>query len=316
MFGVTKVFGHMNKNARREYRTFPKGYYHLSRDGWKEGRLFYTREQYAFGTILLGLITVKWELVIYEYVLMSNHIHVVVGGCGNDIVEGFSYFRTKLSGRLMQDGYPPLPEEYGFKLVPIETQEQMRVNILYLDRNPYEAGICIPSAYPWGTAYLHHSTLSPFLQGQKASEFSGRSLSRLCTSKVEIPAQWEFHPDLGLLPASFTERSLFKKLFPRPKDYQTSLVKDYESFVKVGRTLEERMSFSREEIPDIVNQLLLERYPGRRLYQLSPEEKGVLCAQLYIRYDLDTAQIAAALSVSEHLVRQFVFAKDYGRQRR
>ena len=47
---------------RKEYQSWGKSYYHLSSDGWQEGKLFYKKEQSAFGMILMGLLTLRFEM--------------------------------------------------------------------------------------------------------------------------------------------------------------------------------------------------------------------------------------------------------------
>jgi hypothetical protein len=39
-----------------EYRSYPRGYYHLCTDGLKGGLIFNNDKQYAFGMFLMGII--------------------------------------------------------------------------------------------------------------------------------------------------------------------------------------------------------------------------------------------------------------------
>ncbi len=298
------------RKERDEYRSWPNGYYHLSTDGWKEGRLFHNKGQYAYGMIVLGLLTLLFEVKIYSFSLMPNHVHIILSGTGGAILKAFDHIRKKISARQIKDGFPPIPEDYWFKLVPIEDEEQMRRNFIYVDRNPHEKQICVPAGYPWGSNSLHFSLYGTLIKGRRADTFSKRELIKLARTEKPIPSDWEFHPELGLLPASFVDNRLFYKLFKSPKEYESRLVKDYEAFVQVARTLEEELDYSLEDYTVIVNQQL----GGRRLYQLSPDEKGRLVVQLANRYDMNAEQIAPALKMSLHLVQQFLHAKDYGRQ--
>lgn len=304
------------ETIRAEYKGLKKGYYHLSSDGWKEGSLFHTSAQYAYGMVLMGLLTLRFDIVIYNFCLMPNHFHIILSGTGDSILSAFVYFRQKLSARLVKDGYAALPEDYVFKLTPIDNKEQMKVNYLYVDRNPYEREYAIPGGYPWGMAYQRFSSLPHYIHGQRAGEMSKRELERLTGSRAPIPPGWEFHPELGLLPKSFVDNTLFQKLFPSPKEYLTRLVKDYESFVKLGKSMQDDICFSLMEIKDILKLLINEHYPGKWLNTLSHDEKGRLCVLLSVHYNLSSGQIADALVMPEHLVRQFLLAKDYGNQRR
>lgn len=311
-------FYDMNKwdKQRQAYKEMKPYYYHLSSDGWKEGLLFHTVEQFAYGMILMGLLTLRYGVVIFDFVLMPNHIHILLKGSGEQCLQAFDYFRKKLSACLVKDGYPPLPDDYGFVLIPVESEEQMRVNILYLARNPYEKNMAVPGGYPWGTAYLHGSTLATFIRGRRVEHMKQRELEAWTCTRTPVPSSWEFHPQLGLLPGCFIDQSMFTRLFPTPKQYETHLIKDYESFVQLGKNLNESVVFTREEVQDMVQECITEYYPGNRIGTLTPEEKGRLSVALFNTYNLPASQLAEALSMPEYLVKQFLYAKDYGKQRR
>ena len=153
------------------------------------------------------------------------------------------------------------------------------------------------------------------IKGRRADTFSKRELEELTGSRIAIPPHWEFYSDLGLLPSSFVDNSLFIRLFPNPKDYESRLVKDYEAFVKVGKALDETPVFSENEVRDIVDRLVLDLFQGRKVRQLSNDEKGRLTTVLMKNYNLTAPVIAGALDVSEHIVNQWFRAKDYGKQR-
>lgn len=304
------------RRAERErIRSLKKGYYHLSTDGWREGFLFHNQQQYAFGMIVVGLLTLLFDITIYDFSLMPNHVHILLSGTGASCLAAFDYLRQKISARLRKDGYPPLPEDYWFKLVAVEDPEQMKNNFIYIDRNAYELQQCIPSGYPWGTGYLHFSRMSSMISGTPASAFSKRKLEEMTGSRISIPAHWQFHPQYGLLPFAFVDNSLFLRLFKGPKEYESRLVKDYEAFVKVGRSLNETLNFTAFEVKEIVDQLLQNFYSGRQLRQLSNEEKGRLVTLLSKEYDLPAEVIASTLGLPGHIVQQLLRAKDFGRQR-
>lgn len=300
---------------RDEFKDLSKGYYHLSTDGKWDGIIFHTPALFAYGMIVVGLITLTFPIEIYAFTLMDNHIHIVLSGTGKACREAFFYLVRKLNKRLIKDGYDPLPENYGCKLVPITTREQWKNDIIYLDRNPYEKLFCVPAGYPWGTTLIHYSRMSELFEWKKAKEMSKRELERLTGSRLPIPPDWEFNPVLGLNPACFVRNDKFLELFPTPKAYHSRLVKDYEAFVQVADSLGEELEFSPEEIEDILNRLLRLHFSGRGTRQLNNEEKGRLSVMLSQVYHLSATQIANTLGLQEYLVKQFLNAKDFGKKK-
>lgn len=299
------------RKPRDEYRSMGNGYYHFCTDGWKEGNIFNTVAQYAYGMMLIGLISIKYAIVIYDFTLMPNHIHIIMSGTGKAALDAFGYLKRKLNRMLKNDGYKTLPEDYSFKLRPIEDEDQMRSLILYLDRNHYEKLLAVPGGWPWGSSYLHYSILGTLIQGKLAKEMSARELEAMTGTRESIPDHWQFHPVLGLLPVSFVSQRLVKKLFKGPKDYNTRLVKDYESFVSISKSVGEEIEFDSREVRDLINNILADEFKGRSLSSLDGVDKGRLAVMVSDKYGLAPDIVAKAIGISTHLVGQFLRAKDF-----
>ena len=287
------------------------GYYHFCTDGWKEGNIFNNIAQYAYGMVLIGLISLKYSIVIYDFTLMPNHIHIIMSGTGESALEAFGYLKLKLNKMLAADGYRMLPEDYSFVLQPVEDEERMRTLILYLDRNHYEKQMAVPGGWPWCSSYLHFSILGSMLNGKKAKDMNKSELERWTRSRINVPEDWQFHPVLGLLPSSFVNQRLVKKLFKGPKDYNTRLVKEYESFMVISKAVGEELEFDSREVKDIANNVLRTEFNNKSLSSLDGIDKGRLCVSLSDRYGLSPELISEALGLPIYLVNQFLRAKDF-----
>ena len=298
------------RQEREEYRAKGNGYYHLCTDGLKEGLIFNNAAEFAFGMCLMGLIWLKFSIRIYAFELMPNHIHIILSGTGEHCLMAFDYLKRKLSARLLRDGYPPLPDDYWFKLVGLENQEQLKNEILYILRNPLEKGFCIVGGYLWGTEWIYYSDFPKALEGTLARKMSKRSLSKLFASEEDIPGHWQINPYLGLLPDSFVDTSVVRAFFPTPKDLQTALVKDYEVHFQIANRLGELIEFSKSELASIVTQTLQKRFGGRDLRALSEVEKGKLAIILNREFGLNSYQISTSIFVREKVVRQLLASKE------
>ena len=300
------------KKKRADYNTCGYGYYHLCTDGWKDGRLFNSVAQFIYGVITIGLICIKYHVKVYCYCLMSNHVHIILSGFGRDCVQAFDYLKRRISMRLRKDGNTPLPADYDFVLIPIADEEQMRANVLYILRNPYEKLYCTPAGYIWGTGWLFFSQFPEMIHGTRAKDFSKRKLIRMTGFDGPVPNDWEFHPDLGLLPKCVVETSLVTRLFSSVKGFETRLIKDYETMIGVAGKLNEELDFTEEEIQDIVLQVSREQYGNRTVKELTKEEKYTLAIPLYIRFKMVPRIISQALFIPEKIVWQVLRSKDFG----
>lgn len=309
----SRMLGAQNESIMKSenYKNLPNGCYHLSTDGRWSGTIFHNAALFAYGMILMGLLTLRFAINIYSFILMQNHIHIVLSGTGKEITEMFHYMVRKLNYRLRALGFPELPEGYGFKLVPIENREQLKSELIYLDRNTLEKHLCIPGGYPWGTTLIHHNTFLSLFEWTKAKNLSKRELERLTGSRLDIPENWEFNPVLGLNPKCFVKGAKFYELFPTPKSYLSRLAKDYEAYAQVAERLGEDIAFSDEEVEGIFNNLSRKHFSGRKVIHLDNNEKAKLALILARNYHLPIPQIAQFLKIQEFLVRQILNAKEY-----
>ena len=226
--------------------------------------------------ILLGLVSLRFHLTIYAFALMPNHLHLIVEGTGANCLDAFDYLKHKLSERLKRDGCTPLPENYWFKLVKIEDEEQLKREIIYVLRNPLEKGNGTVGGYLWASGWLYFSNLAKAMGGTLAGEMSKRSKNKYFTTEQTIPA----------------------------------LVKDYEVFFQIARRLGELYEFSKTEIAGIVNQTLQKRFGGRNLMELTEQDKGKMALILNREYGLTSYQISKSIFLKELVVRQLLSSKE------
>ena len=301
----------MYKRKEREAsQALENGYYHFCTDGLKDGIIFNDVEQFAAGMILLGLVSIKFPIKIYAFTLMPNHIHIILSGTGASILKAFDYLKRKLSARLKRDGYLPLPEEYWFKLTPIQTPEQMKGEIIYVLRNPLEKGFTVVGGYLWTSAWLYYSGLTELIDNTAIKKPSTRKLRKMLGGDEALPNDWRFHPFLGVHPACYVDTSLVLKLFPEAKDLQIAIVKDYEVFFQIASRLGELCEFNKTERESIVSQTLQKRFNGRSLKSLSDEEKGELAIILNREFGFTPYQISTTVFIKERIIRQLLNSKE------
>jgi len=300
------------KRLRNEYRSLPKKYYHLCTDGWKEGLLFHTEAQYVSAMTSLALMTLKFDITIYGFALMPNHVHILLSGTGASCLQAFFLLTHRCTRRLRLDGHPQLPASYWFKLIPVENQESFRTHLLYIARNPYEKGRRNPGGYLWGSDYLIYSDWADILRGIPTKNMKQKDVAKLIDCHDCLPEYWEIHPRLGILARNFVKTESVYKLFPTSKSYMTKLVKDYETYVHVSDLLEEEVSFSDTEMKDIIYTQTSRLFPGKKFYQLTSEEKIRLVVTLVEQYRFTPQQLATFLHISEHTINQALHSKTYG----
>ena len=295
-----------------EYRSLPKGYYHLCTDG-KKGLLFYTTEQYAFTMCSIALITLKFNVKVYACEVMPTHVHILLSGTGEQCVECYKFIIARIRKKLKDDRYPLPPDDYWFKLRSVNNTESFKKLVVYLARNMYEKGDCTPMGHMWGSGYLLYNQFAALITGTKVCEMSARQVARITGTTMDLPPDWEIHPVLGILPRCFISTDKVYELFPTAKEYVTAMVKDYESFVRIAASVDEEITFNLGEAKDIVSTISWDLFPTVRFRDLTSEQKGQLAVKANADYGLSAKLLAQALYIPEYVITQLINSKDYGK---
>ena len=146
--------------------------WHLCTDGKKTDILFPDDNAYVFGMNLMGLCAdrCKDKVRIYTFILMSNHIHIIIGGSSNDCLNFFELYRTRLKKYLA-------PKKNGIrfkgfdtpKMIPITDVKMLRFEIAYVNRNAFVDDFHqLPFSSPWSAgSYFFNTFLLRLVQQKK-----------------------------------------------------------------------------------------------------------------------------------------------------
>ena len=301
----------MDKRQKRraEYKSWKKGYYHLCKDG-KTGTICHDEAEYVYLVNTISLLDLLFPVKVHFYEVMRSHVHLLLSGRGADCVAVFDYVRSRINKRLVTDGHPPLPTDYDFKLIPVVDEDQMRNNGIYIARNASEVLDIRPGGYLFGSSMAFYSDIPRLFETVRAGDLSVRSLKKMFHTHVSIPPDRLIHPGLGMvLPQSFVDMGVLYKVFPTAKEYETRLVKDYEAFVEIADQIEEEITFSVEEAKDIVKQELMKA--GRKLSDLSHDDRCALSVQLNKKYRLDAVTLSQCVFIPSRIIAQALKSKKY-----
>ena len=297
------------QKRRTQYKTWRRGYYHLCTDG-KKGTICHNESEYVFLVNTISLLDLLFPVKVHVYEVMRSHVHLLLSGSGAACVAVFNYVRRRINKRLVEDGHPPLPDDYDFRLIPVEDENQMRNNAVYIARNASEVLNVRPGGYLFGSSMAFYSDVPRLFETVRAGDFSERALKRMFQTHVSIPPDRLIHPGMKMvLPQSFVDMGVLYKVFSTAKAFQTRLVKDYEVFVEIADKVGEEIAFSVDETKDIVNQDLMAE--GRKLSELSNDERCSLAVRLNKKYGLDALTLSQALFVPARVISQALLSKKY-----
>ena len=145
----------MPRIARLVAVNFP---YHICQRGNNKGTTFFSDEDFKSYLEILSRYSFKWDLEIWAYCLMPNHIHILavpkdeeslakgIGGT-NLVYTQYVNRRYQRSGRLWQNRF--------FSAI-IERETYLWAVARYIERNPVRASLVKRAEdYPWSSARAH-----------------------------------------------------------------------------------------------------------------------------------------------------------------
>ena len=301
----------MDKRQKRraEYKSWKKGYYHLCTDG-KKATICHDEAAYVYMVNTISLLDLMFPVKVHVYEVMRSHLHLLLSGRGAECVAVFDYMKRRINKRLHENGHPRLPEDYDFRLIPVEDEEQMRKNAIYIARNASQVLNTRPGSYLFGSSLSFYSEIPRLFETVRAGDLPVRTLKKMFNTLLPIPPDRLIHPGLGMaLPQGFVDTGVLYKIFPSATEYETRLVKDYEAFVEIADQVEEEIVFTVEEARDLVDRELMES--GCQLSSLSNDDRCHLAVQLNQKYKLDALTLSRALFIPARVISQALNSKRY-----
>ena len=139
---------------RKKREQSPTGVYHWITRGINRKNLFRQAKDYTFFLHLVGEHAKQFEVQIFHYCLMTNHIHLLIFSPEFDGLVNFSHYLKRRYAYYQSKEYkisgPTFERMYRSK--PIGGDVYLLECARYIDRNPLRAGIVQhPSDYAFGS---------------------------------------------------------------------------------------------------------------------------------------------------------------------
>ena len=233
-------------------------------------------------------------VVVLAFILMSNHVHFVLKGRREDVIEFINAFKHRYSIYYrIKYGVKELLRHNGVDamLIPNDDEALERA-IAYVQMNCVAAGICAhPSQYPWGCGNVFFNASR--LAGRPLKDLSKREFKRLMHSESwDIPETLLMGDDGFVLPQSYVDFRTVEACFRTPARMNYFL----NSSSKAKKRLEtgdEHLPALRDQVIMPVLQELCQKLFGKRsFHELTTSEKVEFIRQIQYRFNANVNQIA------------------------
>lgn len=276
-------------------------YYLVTTSHLSDGIWFKEDEDFKAGMNYVAIMASKGKAFVLCFVLMSNHVHFVLG-CESkeeawDFITGFKqlyarYFYNKYGIRkfLRRNGVDI--QELFIK------DESLHRGIAYTAMNPVAANICAhASQYEWGSGSCY---FNPSLtKGTRMDSFSFRQRRQLLHSRHPLLSDYQLGSNGFILPSSYIRTDFVQGIFKTPGRFNYFLNTSSKAKGRLESEANLVPSFRDQvlvaAIPDICHTLFGKNNPG----ELIEREKARLAYELHRRFASDPKQIARLLGCSQ-----------------
>jgi len=250
-------------------------------------------DDFKAGMNYVALLAANCRACIMAFILMSNHVHFILGGSkagASNFIENFKklysqYFQSKYNFKeLLRNNRTDIREVY----VGDESFERA---IAYVQMNCVVANICISStAYQWGTGNVFFNE-SP-VQGTLVGDMKVADRRKMLHSKRDVPSDFIVTENGYISPSSYVQIEYVESVFRTPKRMLYFLLNTSKS--KQHTSIP---SFSDQVLFSAIQNLSMSAFDEKNLKNLCSEKMSQLLKQVRYRFSTDVRQIARVTGI-------------------
>ena len=289
------------EKERKCERIFEKSgpFWHLYTDGRGMEDFLCTEEDFKTAMTALAVAAVLFKKVrIITFELMSNHIHMILNGEAEDCLELFERFKARLRRILKTNGSIINWDAFKADILPIETLNALRNEIIYANRNAFVANPQFtPFNYPWGGGcafFQPYFNRLPAISLRELGFNKARELTHF--REIRLIEDLKFFGDIVFIP-SFCRTDIGESMFRDARSYFNSLTRNAEAFSQIAQRLKDSVFLTDEEMYAAATMYAENTYGNRQLSLLNPEQKIQLSKELHFKYNASNQQIRRLLKL-------------------
>ena len=279
-----------------------KKFWHICTDGLAKGIIFTSDEDYVFGMNGIPVYSLKYDISILAFCLMSNHVHFIVQGEFEKCRQFIRTYKRRLS--LIAD-----VRNVEESIKEISDTDYLKRAICYVLRNPTAARISIfPTHYRWSSGSLYFNDSSkPGPQTSLLSEtVSARAKRILLHTRASVPEHFRITEDGMICPECYVAYSFVEKIFKSPLRFLYFLSKNDNMEVELSGDILHKARYTDNEIAGSVREICINYFYKSTPEELCVEDRYRLAAILRKRYGIGIKQIARLTGTDSKLLKEIL----------
>ena len=279
-------------------------YYHISSKALERNNIFHTREDFVTAMNDVAMCSLRFDVRILCFCLMSNHFHFILEGSHEECYAFMAEFKRICSMRMRRgNGDINALRNVDLHFDVLDTQEYLENAIAYVLRNPLAAHIIVmPYFYEWSSAMA-------YFRGGRLPE--GIALSTLSQRKRReiLRSRYDAVPDSFILtgqgyvdPVCYIALEEVEKIYYHPSRLLMAMSRRVENEFEISTGAANRIIISDSELKTQIRELISHEFGVTSLSQLSADDRLRLCLLLKRNFNASVKQIARVLRLSQSVV--------------
>ena len=281
-------------------------YWHLFTNGNTMQNIFCNEEDFKTGMWCLAAalhLNIAIRGITFE--LMSNHVHLILAGNQEECIKVFEFFSARLKQAFSKRKRPIEWSQFKMNILPIETLQALRNEIIYVNRNAFVANsMYTPDSYPWGGGCAY---FSPWLKHIKTTPLGNLKVNSqralLHTRDVAPLSQLLEVGGMPFIP-SFCDIKLGESMFRDARSYFNSLTRNAEAFSQIASRLKDSIFLTDDELYSVICSHINKEYSVKAPSQLSAQQKIDTARQMHFGYNASNQQLRRILRLDLSILEE------------
>ena len=267
-------------------------YFHVYTKGLEDGQLLKDKADYIAGMNILAVVcSMRPELRLLAFVLMSNHVHFVLYGTEEQVKKFIDLYKSTLS-RYIRSRYGVTKYLRHLSTTVSEVSlenDGLRRLIAYVLNNPVKAGInCVALGYEWSSARCYFSGIDLLTDVVSVGSMSIRKQRKVFHSYHKLPDNWYVTSSGYISPMCYVDHGLVERIYGKSRSLQYFL----STSLSLRTAIAESMTFSDSILQAAIGELLDKKYSAESISDLDDVLKRNMLKDLKSRFSAPLKQLA------------------------
>ncbi|MBQ6310919.1 MAG: transposase [Bacteroidales bacterium] len=276
----------------------------VTTDHLKDRLWFKDDDDFKVGMNYVAVLAATTPVQVFAFVLMSNHVHFVLGRAYEDVVDFITRFKQAYSNYFNRKySSKELLRNNSVNIQKLTVgNESFERAVAYVHMNPVAANICShPAGYTWGTGSLLFNRISS--NGSRIGTFSKRAQAKIVHSRILLPSDYIVDEKGFISPLSYVQIQFVESVFRTPSRMNYFLQNSSKSLNSKKQNLP---TFKDQIVFSAMEDLCSSLFNKNNHSELNQIQKTELVKQIKRRFSADPHQISRVTGIPYETILQML----------